>query len=308
MKLLITGACGHIGSYLVTNINKIKKLKEIILIDNFNAHRYHTLFNISKKKKISFFNIDLSRKNLNNFKRVDYVVHCASHTNAQGSFSIKKEMYRNNLTCMKNIINYCKKNKSKLIHISSTSVYGKQIKIVKEDDESLLKPQSPYAEIKIMEERLLKKEGKKIDYISFRFGTIAGVSKGMRFHTAINKFCLNASLNEKIQVYKTAYNQYRPYLSLKDAFKIFKFCINKNLFNNETYNALSGNFTVKEIIGMIKRYKNKVKIKFVKSEIMNQLSYHVDNSKLKRIGLKLNSKIENDIKETINLFKNFNYK
>ncbi len=161
MKLLITGACGHIGSYLVTNINKIKKLKEIILIDNFNAHRYHTLFNISKKKKISFFNIDLSKKNLNNFKRVDYVIHCASHTNAQGSFSIKKEMYRNNLTCMKNIINYCKKNKSKLIHISSTSVYGKQVKIVKEDDEKVLKPQSPYAEIKLKEERLLKKEEKK---------------------------------------------------------------------------------------------------------------------------------------------------
>ena len=308
MKLLITGACGHIGSYLVTNINKIKKLKEIILIDNFNAHRYHTLFNISKKKKISFFNIDLSKKNLNNFKRVDYVIHCASHTNAQGSFSIKKEMYRNNLTCMKNIINYCKKNKSKLIHISSTSVYGKQVKIVKEDDEKVLKPQSPYAEIKLKEERLLKKEEKKINYISFRFGTIAGVSKGMRFHTAINKFCLNASLNEKIQVYKTAYNQYRPYLSLKDVFKIFKFCIDKNLFNNETYNALSGNFTVKEIIRMIKRYKNKIKIKCVKSEIMNQLSYHVDNNKLKQIGLKLNAKIEKDIKETINLFKNFNYK
>ena len=76
MKLLITGACGHIGSYLVTNINKIKKLKEIILIDNFNAHRYHTLFNISKKK-ISFFKIDLSKKNLNKFKKLImlFIVH-----------------------------------------------------------------------------------------------------------------------------------------------------------------------------------------------------------------------------------------
>ena len=27
MKLLITGACGHIGSYLVENIHKIKKIK-----------------------------------------------------------------------------------------------------------------------------------------------------------------------------------------------------------------------------------------------------------------------------------------
>ena len=28
MKLLITGACGHIGSYLVDQIYKIKKLKK----------------------------------------------------------------------------------------------------------------------------------------------------------------------------------------------------------------------------------------------------------------------------------------
>ena len=66
-------------------------------------------------------------------------------------------MYRNNIFCMKNIINYCIRNKAKLIHISSTSVYGKQVKIVKEDDDKLLKPQSPYAEIKIIEEKLLKK-------------------------------------------------------------------------------------------------------------------------------------------------------
>ena len=308
MKLLITGACGHIGSYLVSQIYKIKKIKELILIDNFNSHRYHTLFDLNKKKKISFLNIDLSKTKLNNLKKVDYIIHCASHTNAQGSFSKKKEMYRNNIACMKNIIEYSKRKNSKLIHISSTSVYGKQVKIVNEDDESLLKPQSPYADIKLLEEKMLKKVKSKIKFITFRFGTISGVSKGMRFHTAINKFCLNASLNEKIQIYKTAYNQYRPYLTLKDAFKVFKFCIDNNIFNNETYNALSGNFTVKQIINMIKKYKKKIKIKFVKTEIMNQLSYHVDNTKLKKLGLNLNNSVEKDIRETLNLFKSLNYK
>ena len=128
----------------------------------------------------------------------------------------------------------------------------------------------------------------------------------MRFHTAINKFCLNASLNKKIQIYKTAFNQYRPYLSLRDAFKVFKYCIDKNIFDNGTYNALSGNFTVKQIINMIKKYKRNIKLSFVKTEIMNQLSYHVDNTKLKRLGLNLNNSIEKDVKETLNLFKNLN--
>lgn len=307
MKLLVTGACGHIGSYLVENIHKVKKIKEVILIDNFNTQRYNSLFHLNKKIKFSFFNIDLSRSSLKKFKRVNYVIHCASHTNAQGSFSIKKEMFRNNISCMKNIIKYCRRTKSKIIHLSSTSVYGKQAKIVNENDIHLLKPQSPYAEIKLIEENLLKKNKNKINFITFRFGTIAGVSKGIRFHTAINKFCLNASLNEKIYVYKTAYNQFRPYLSLKDAFKTFKFCIEKNVFNNQTYNALSGNFTVKQIVNMIKKYKKKIRVKFVNTEIMNQLSYHVESKKLEKRGLNLNAQIQNDIKETLNLFKGIKY-
>jgi UDP-glucose 4-epimerase len=307
MKLLITGACGHIGSYIVERVHQIKKIKEIILIDNFSTQRYISLFKLNKKKKFKFFNLDLSRVSLNFLPKIDYIIHCASHTNAQGSFKIKKEMFRNNLSCIKNVIKYCKKNKTKLIHISSTSVYGKQNKIVNEDDSSFLKPQSPYAEIKLIEEELLFKNKEKIRFISFRFGTIAGVSKGMRFHTAINKFCFDTSLNKKINIYKTALNQYRPYLSLKDAFKVFKFCIDKNIFNNNIYNALSGNYTVKQIINFIKKYKKNVSIKLVKSEIMNQLSYHVDNKKLNNLGLKLNSPIEADIKKTLELFKNLNY-
>tara|TARA_B100000963_G_C22558678_1_gene640285 strand:- start:50 stop:973 length:924 start_codon:yes stop_codon:yes gene_type:complete len=307
MKVLITGACGHIGSYLIENVHKIKKVKEVILIDNLSSERYSTLFNIRKGIKLSFHKIDISRYPLNKIKKVDFVIHLASLTNAAGSFAIKKKMFKNNLNCMKNVIKFCKKHKAKLIHISSTSVYGKQVKIVNENDESLLKPQSPYAEIKLIEEKLLKKEKQTLKYMSFRFGTIAGVSKGMRFHTAINKFCFDAALNQKIQVYKTAFNQFRPYLSLRDAFKIFKFCLEKNIFKNDFYNALSGNFTVKQIIQMIKIHKKNIKIEFVKTKIMNQLSYHVDNKKLKKLGLNLNNKIENDIRETLQLFRQISY-
>jgi len=303
MKIILTGACGHIGSYVSKNFSKIKKIKEIILIDNFSTQRYSSLFNLNKKVKSFFFNIDLSKsKSLDIFKNVDLIIHCASSTNAELSFSNKKEMLKNNLNCMKNVVNYCVKNKTKLIHISSTSVYGKQAKIVNEDDDSFLKPQSPYAEIKLTEENMLKKNKHKIKFMSFRFGTIAGISPGMRFHTAINKFCFNAALNKKILVYKTAYRQYRPYLSIKDAFKLFKFCIEKNIFKNETYNALSENLTVEQVVKMIRKYKKGIKIKYVDSKIMNQLSYHVDNRKLKKLGLNLKSSIQQDIRETLKLF------
>ena len=306
MNLLVTGGCGHIGSYLAEHINKIKKVKKTFIVDNLKSTQLSSLFKSKKKNNLKFFIKDLTNKDsLNQFKKIDYVIHLASMTNAAGSFNKKKEMYKNNIDCMKNIINFCIKNKSKLIHISSTSVYGKQTDIVDETcEKKYLKPQSPYADIKLIEENMLKKVNKKINYTTFRFGTISGVSKGLRFHTAVNKFCLDASLNRNISVYKTALNQFRPYLSLTDAFKVFKFTIENNFFKNDIYNTLSENCTVGDILKKIKRYKKNIKVEFVSSPIMNQLSYHVDKNKLNKQGLFLKRKIEVDIKNTLNLLKN----
>ena len=306
MNLLITGCCGHIGSYVADNIYKIKKIKKTYLVDNFKSNNYSSLFNLNKKNNLKFYQRAINEKNsLNDFKNIKYVIHLASMTNAEKSFGKEKEMYDNNISCLKNVISFCKKNNAKLIHISSTSVYGKQAEIVDENcEEKYLKPQSPYADIKLIEEKMLKKETNKLKYITFRFGTIAGVSKGIRFHTAVNKFCLNAAINESIHVYKTALNQYRPYLTLNDAFKVFKFCIEKNFFKNDIFNALSGNFTVNQILNKIRKHKGKIKIKLVKTKIMNQLSYHVSSEKLKKNGLHLTGKIDKDIIETLKLLRN----
>ena len=308
MRLIITGSCGHIGSYISEKIHLIPKIKEVILIDNLSSNRYVSLFSLKKKNNYKFYQIDLSKKNsLDRFKGVSYLIHCASMTNAEKSFSVEKEMFRNNLECMKNVINYCQKGNVKLIHLSSTSVYGKQAELVDENcEKKYLKPQSPYAKIKLIEENMLKKN-KRLIYNTFRLGTIAGYSKGIRFHTAVNKFCLNAAFNEKISVYKTAINQYRPYLSVRDAFKLFKFCIEKNFFKNDIFNVLSGNYTVKQIISKIQKRKKNVSIKLVKTKIMNQLSYHVDDTKIRKYGLKLNSDLQKDIDDTLKLFKYLNY-
>ena len=306
MNLLITGGCGHIGSYITEHINKIKKIKKTIVIDNLMTTQLNSLFNSKKKNNLKFYIRDLTKEDsLKDIKKIDYVIHLASMTNAAGSFSKKKEMYKNNLTCMKNIINFCIKKKAKLIHISSTSVYGKQTNLVDETcEKKYLKPQSPYADIKLIEEKMLKQAKDKLRYVTFRFGTISGTSKGMRFHTAVNKFCLNAALNEPITVYKTALNQFRPYLALTDAFLLFKFTIENNFFKNDIYNALSENYTVNQILNKIKRYKKNISVKFVSSPIMNQLSHHVDKNKINKEGFFFRNKIGTDIKNTLNLLKN----
>ena len=303
MKILITGGLGHIGSYLLENIDKIKFIKKIYIIDNLSTNRYCSLFNLPKtNKKIYFYQNDLSLKNaLKNFKKVDVVLNLASLTDAEGSLKIKNKIYRNNLGIFDNILRYCKKNSSKLIHISSTSVYGEQRGLVDENCKKL-KPKSPYAEIKVKEENILKKN--KIRFVSYRFGTISGVSKGMRFHTAINKFCLYSVLGKPLPIWKSMMNKPRPYLSLRDAFKVIKFTIENNFFNNETFNIFSENLTLKKIIGYFKKYKKTIKIKYEKSKLINQYSYRVSNEKFTRKALLLKSNIYHDIKFTLKMFRN----
>ena len=307
MKILITGGLGHIGSYLLENIDKIKFIKKIYVIDNLSTNRYCSLYNLPKTdKKIYFYQNDLSLKNaLKKFKKVDVVINLASLTDAENSLKIKNEIYRNNLGIFKNVLKYCEKNSSKLIHISSTSVYGEQKGLVDESCEKL-RPKSPYAEIKVKEEKILNKNETKIRFVSYRFGTISGVSKGMRFHTVINKFCLYTVLGKPLPIWKNMMNKPRPYLSLRDAFKVIKFTIENNFFNNKTFNILSQNLTLKKVVSFFKKYKRTIKIKYEKSKLINQYTYKVSNKKFTENAFLLRSNIHDDIKSTFKMFKNIN--
>ena len=129
MKILITGACGHIGSFLSENIYKIKDVSKAILVDNLKSNRFCSLFNLAKKNNLNFFMRDLNNLNaLNDFNYVDVIIHCASMTNAEKSFRNKKEMFTNNLNCFRTVVDYCKK-KTLSLYIFLQLVYmaSKQI-------------------------------------------------------------------------------------------------------------------------------------------------------------------------------------
>ena len=84
-------------------------------------HQTHFTHSLIQKKKnnLNFYIKDLKDPNsLNIFKKIDYVIHLASMTNAEKSFGKKNRMYENNIQCLKTVVNFCKKRKAKLIHIS----------------------------------------------------------------------------------------------------------------------------------------------------------------------------------------------
>ena len=136
-----------------------------------------------------------------------------------------------------------------------------------------------------------------------RFGTIFGTSKGMRFHTAVNKFCWQASIGQPISIWKTAMNQKRPYLGVNDAVRAIKFLTREKIFNQELFNIVSSNNTVNEIVNIIRKSIPNLNIQLENTKIMNQLSYEVASEKIKKYGFCFKDKIEIGILDTLNTIK-----
>ncbi len=299
MKIIISGAFGHIGSYLIEKFQKNKKIESILLIDNFYTQRFNSYLKLNKKK------IELIDKDINNFdlnlikKKYDCFIHLSAITNAAESFKIKKKLFSNNLGGTKRVVEFCKKKNLRLIFPSSTSVYGKKFEIINSSNnmENLF-AQSPYAKCKIEEEKYIRKRLEK--YVILRLGTIVGVSPGMRFHTAVNKFCYQSSLNQPLTIWKKFYKKKRPYLNLQDCYLAINFVTRNNKILGDTLDVVTRNYTVEEIVNMISK-RVKIKKKYVNTEILNQNSYEVISDKLNFLGLKFTNDIKKDIYETLKL-------
>ncbi len=307
MNILITGALGHIGSKLIRYLPQKIKNSNFYLVDDLRTQRYMSLTNLPKKSKFKFYDETISSKLIKSIMpKIDLVIHLAATTDAATSFGKLNKIKSNNFKNTKLICDACTNHKKKIIFISSTSVYGSSNKIMYEDADNL-NPQSPYADIKIAEEKYIQNLNKKYNLQSLilRFGTIIGFSFGMRFHTAVNKFCYQASVGQSLSVWKTSLNQKRPYLGLNDACRSIEFFIKTNNFKGQKYNVLSKNLSVRQILEIIKLHK-KIKIKKVNSKIMNQLSYVVSTRKISKLGFKFKDDLKKIILEELKHFDNIN--
>ncbi|PKN17954.1 MAG: nucleoside-diphosphate sugar epimerase [Deltaproteobacteria bacterium HGW-Deltaproteobacteria-6] len=311
MKIIVTGALGHIGSRLIRELPAAFRGLEVVMIDNMLTNRYASLFNLPAESRYRFLEMNVLNADLFSvIDGADVVIHLAAITDAAGSFNNKEQVETNNFNATARVAEACAGLGCPMIHMSSTSVYGTQKNLVDEcctlED---LKPQSPYAETKLKEEDYLFELGrsKGLKFIVCRFGTICGISPGMRFHTAVNKFCWQAVMRQPLTVWTTALHQKRPYLSLQDAMKAYQFIIQSGLYDNQIYNVLTDNLTVNDIVQNIAAHIPHVSIKYVDNEIMNQLSYEVSSQRFMNHGFRYSGSIAKDIEETIALLGNCNH-
>ena len=308
-KILITGPLGHIGSKLIHNL-KPGDYEEVVMIDNLSTQRYSSLFNLPKGVRYSFYEENILEADLYSlFRNIDKVIHLAAITDATSSFEKSDEVEEVNYLGTKKVVEACIAEGCKLIFPSTTSVYGTQEELVDEDcEKSELKPQSPYAETKLKSEEFISRMASKgkIEASIIRLGTIFGTSKGMRFHTAINKFCWQAVLGQPLTIWRTALDQKRPYLGLNDAVNCIDFFLNKELFDGGIYNVVTSNYTVKQVIDFIKYFIDDLQIDLVDNKIMNQLSYEVSTDKIESLGFVFKDNLGDGIEQTISLLSNSN--
>ena len=312
MKIIVTGAIGHIGSYIVRDLGVQFPKAEIVMIDNMMTQRYASLFNLPPLGNYHFIEDDVNSIDLKTvFSGANVVIHLAAITDATGSFDRAEELENNNYQSTVKVANACIETGASLIALSSTSVYGTQNDVVDEDcSEEELLPQSPYATTKLKEEKLIAKlcKEKGLKAIHCRFGTIFGASAGMRFHTAVNKFCWQAVMGQPISVWRTAYDQKRPYLDLLDASRAIELIIKNNIFDGRVYNVLTNNSTVREVVDVIREFVPDIEVGFVDSKIMNQLSYEVLDNRFKSQGFISVGSLKRGIGETVSLLSNSNTK
>jgi len=307
MKIAITGALGHIGSRLIRELPSAFRDAEIVMLDDLSTQRYCSLFGLPPEGRYRFVEADILTADLEAaFAGCDVVVHLAGITDAPSSFEIREQVERVNLEGTKRVALACLRAGSALIFPSTTSVYGSQAETVDEDCPAEdLKPQSPYAESKLRAEQWLTSAGQAegIRFVLCRFGTIFGTSPGMRFHTAINKFCWQAVTGQPLTVWRTALQQERPYLELGDAVRAIEFIVEKKLYDGRIYNVVTTNTSVSRIVEIISRHVPDVSIQYVDTKIMNQLSYRVSSARFERLGFAFRGDLGRGIKETIDLLK-----
>ena len=305
MRLVVTGALGHIGSQLIRDLPLLIPDVELLLVDDLSTQRYCSLFGLPDEGHYRFVEADVLTADLRQlFDGADVVIHLAAVTNAAASFDIQEHVERVNFEGTRRVAFVCADIGARLAFLSTTSVYGTANTVVDEAcPVSDLKPQSPYAASKLRAEQFLQSLGRdhRLGFVICRFGTIFGTSVGMRFHTAINKFCWQATMGLPLTVWRTALNQRRPYLDLGDACRALIHIIRTDLFDNEIYNVLTMNASIGEIVDTIRSYISDVRVELVDSPIMNQLSYDVSDAKFATKGFATSGSLDAGICNTLQL-------
>ena len=160
--VIVSGGCGYIGSHTI--IELLNNGFNVVSIDNFSRSSPNALDNIRKitGQDVKNYNIDLcNASDLGNvfaeIGEVTSLIHFAAFKSVPESVNRPEVYYHNNLTSLINILDAGKKHGvQNIVFSSSCSVYGDISELPVSENTPLTPPKSPYANTKIMGERIVQ--------------------------------------------------------------------------------------------------------------------------------------------------------
>ena len=308
-KILITGGSGYIGSFISNHLYN-SKLYNIDIIDLKKP-----IFNNFNK----FIKLDLSKKiKLKKKNNYHLIIHLASNTLPRESITNVSKYIFDNLMMTINILNNFKFNK--FIFFSTANLYKPNLKI---NEESVIEPQSPYGESKLVIENYLKwvSNNNNSNYCIFRlFNAVGGdpynkffIGNKIKMKLLIPTIFQKHHNNEIFKIFGNDYNTddgtcVRDLIHVYDiANAIIKYDKLGKANKFEIFNIGSGNKTsVLEIVNFIKeKYIPKLKFKYAAKQYGDPSKITCNPNKAKKV---LNwkpeySSLKSIVESYINSFK-----
>jgi len=319
-KIIVTGGLGFIGSNLIDLL--LKKNFYVINIDK--ATYSSNLYNVKEfknSKRYKYIKLDIKDKKINHvfskYKPVG-IFNLAAETHVDRSIDNPDSFIQSNIVGVYNLLesfkSYSKKNKSKLIHISTDEVYG-DILSGRSHEEYPYQPSSPYAASKAASDHLVSSYIRTYNLPAMVTNCSNNYGPKQHPEKLIPKLIYNIMNNKPLPIYGKGTNS-REWIYVKDhceaLIKVFtkgkigefyNIGSNKNLNNLQvTRELLKGS---KNIIKIGK----KVKIKFVKDRPGHDIRYALNSNKIKKkLGWSPKINFKKGIKLTLDwYFENKSY-
>ena len=222
MKILVTGACGFIGSSLVDFLLAAKH--EVVGIDNFDDFYSRQIkeSNIRGAKghtNFKFLELDICAKStwekLSSF-HFDAIIHLAAKAGVRPSIEKPIEYNEVNIIGSHRMLEFAKKQGiKKIIFASSSSVYGVNKNLPWSVADASLQPISIYAFSKLTGEQLCRyyHENFQLNITVLRFFTVIGPRQ--RPDLVIHKFVKSILQDKEITLFGQG-NTFRDYTFIGD--------------------------------------------------------------------------------------------
>ncbi|WP_226010901.1 NAD-dependent epimerase/dehydratase family protein [Halomicrobium salinisoli] len=286
--VLVTGACGYIGSALLPRLRDDDRVDRVVVLDSLDSGSPRALLG-TLGDALEFRNGDVREYgDVESAARdVDAVIHLAAITGAASTHDRREETFAVNLDGTENVLKAAGKfGVDDVVLASSCNVYGRATS--RDIDETVEPdPINPYAETKLQAESLLEAycEDHDMRGTALRMSTNYGFSPGVRFNLVVNYFVFRALTGRALTVYGDGSN-WRPFVHVEDAARAYQeAALAPDEWSQLVYNVGSNdaNYRIEEIANVVREEVGPVDITYLEDEHPGP-SYHVNFDRLDETG------------------------